>query len=85
MYNRMRKDIELGLLREPTWRHYDAIDQVLKYSELTADQTLHSAIPDSALMESIGETRESLNESLPESLVQVKTEPVDVDDLLLPL
>lgn len=81
----MRKDIELGLLREPTWRHYDAIDQVLKYSELTAEQSLHSAIPDSALAESIGETRESLIESLPEPLVQVKTEPADEDDLLVPV
>lgn len=88
MYNRMRKDIELGLLREPTWKHYDAIDQVLRLNEITTEQSLHSSIPDSALMETIGETRESLeaaaNDGFPEG-VQVKTEPMDEEDLLVPM
>lgn len=29
-YNRMKKDVEIGILREPTWRHYDAMKKVLE-------------------------------------------------------
>jgi hypothetical protein len=84
----MRKDIELGLLREPSWKHYDAIDQVLRMNEITTEQSLHSSIPDSALIESFGETPQSLeatvNETFPNE-IQIKSEPIDDENLLIPM
>jgi hypothetical protein len=29
LYNRIKKDLESGLLNEPSWKHYDAMDEIL--------------------------------------------------------
>lgn len=29
LYNRIKKDIDLGIITEPTWKHYSAIDEIM--------------------------------------------------------
>lgn len=29
LYNRIKKDIDLGIISEPTWKHYSAIDEIM--------------------------------------------------------
>lgn len=69
-YNRMKKDIEMGILREPTWRHYEAMEKVLNREVFGNNKEI---------AENIRRRKVGLNitDEL-EALIVPKSEPMDV-------
>ncbi|XP_059607357.1 uncharacterized protein LOC132255373 [Phlebotomus argentipes] len=82
-YNRIKKDMEMGVINQPTWKHYDAMDEILNRpifgSRLTMQQQQrqHQILHEEA-------TKNLRSEDVPhveqEELIVPKEEPLDIDD-----
>lgn len=70
-YNRMKKDIEMGILREPTWRHYEAMEKVLTTQVFGRNQEIASIL---------SKVRLNISDRLKgeECLLVPKEEPMDI-------
>lgn len=73
-YNRMKKDIELGILREPTWRHYDSMKKVLDREVFGNNRQIADKIRRNIGL-SINDELEALKKS--DYLIVPKAEPMD--------
>lgn len=89
-YNRIKKDVELGVISEPTWKHYAAMEEIITrpvFGNRVQQPHLYNAL----LQQKSGsqdakynwikkmEAEEDSNELRPEDLLSVEEEP-DEDD-----
>ncbi|XP_037048103.1 platelet glycoprotein Ib alpha chain isoform X2 [Bradysia coprophila] len=90
-YNRIKKDVELGVISEPTWKHYQAMEEIITrpvfgnrvqqphlYNALQQQKTNSQDAKYSWIKKM--EAEDDSNELRPEDLLSVEEEPDDEDD-----
>lgn len=94
-YNRIKKDMEMGVTNEPTWRHYTAMDEILtrpifgnrvqqphlqNNSTFKLDDTEAKELRPEDLL-SVEEEFEDNEMDLDDGSMLPKEEPIDIDEM----
>lgn len=89
-YNRIKKDVELGVISEPTWKHYAAMEEIITrpvFGNRVQQPHLYNAQLQKSNSQDAKyswikkmEAEEDSNELRPEDLLSVEEEPDDDDD-----
>lgn len=78
-YNRIKKDMELGVINDPTWKHFDAMDEILTRPMFGSRLMQQQKIQQRQMLKEEAVAKRELR---PEDLLTVEAagEEVDVED-----
>lgn len=81
LYNRIKKDLDSGLLNEPSWKHFYAMDEIL--SRPIFGNANKVAVPNKIIISPSSSTATNITsqENLDQSMFQVKEEEISDDEI----
>ncbi|GAB0087671.1 hypothetical protein DMENIID0001_020100 [Sergentomyia squamirostris] len=88
-YNRIKKDMEMGVINHPTWKHFDAMDEILNrpifgsrlamQQQQRQHQLYHEEVTKNLRNDEVN--RHTMEDNHDDSdLIVPKEEPLDIDD-----
>lgn len=83
LYNRIKKDLESGLLNEPSWKHYYAMDEILSRPVFgNGNSNKINSTPNKIIISPSGSINEGSDQSST-AMFQVKEEDFSDEDICM--